>query len=500
MNSLKVDWIARAGQLTRTIRNFVGGQWVEVGGQTKTKFGPRDGLPLYEIGTSEQADIDFAVAEARASFEQGQWPQSSPAARKAVLKRLADLVRAYAEELALLESLDCGKPISDALAVDIPTAANIIDFYAEAADKLESRVFNSDLTGLSYQLRRPYGVVAAIVGWNFPLVLAAGKLGAALATGNSLVLKPSELTSLSTARVAELAIEAGVPPGAFNVVHGPGSVGSALAHHIDVDVVTFTGSTSTGKRILVASGRSNLKRVILECGGKSPNIVFPDSPDLEGVAANIASRAFWNRGQVCTASSRVLVHESIKNELLDMLIEITAKMAVGDPLDPATRSGAVTSREHQRKIENYVAIGKSEGARSAFEQVVPPELPNGGFYLGATVFDDVEPDHAIAREEIFGPVLCCLSFADEAEAVRIANATTYGLSAVVWTKDLGRAHRVSQGLASGWTVVNATSTPKDRLSAGALPVSGHRQSGLGVEGGFEGLEEYRSRTAIQMFV
>ena len=298
MTNLNIDWVARAEALTPRVQNFVNGRWTgEPGGKVLDKYGPRDGRLLCRFGAGRVQEADEAVAIARKAFEDGRWSRITTDRRKAVLYKLASLIKKHAEELALLESLDVGKPITGALGFDVPAAVATLRYSAEAADKLYGKVYGADQSSLSYELRRPMGIVAGIIGWNFPLLLAATKIGPALATGNCLILKPSELTSLSAARVAELAMEAGVPEGVFNVIHGAGTIGAALALHQDVDVVTFTGSSQTGKQLLVASGQSNMKRLILECGGKAPNIIFDDSPDLESIADAIVHRMFWNQGQ-----------------------------------------------------------------------------------------------------------------------------------------------------------------------------------------------------------
>lgn len=495
-----IDWIGRAAALTPAVRNFVSGQWsVPGGGQQIEKFGPRDGKFLCQFGAGDAKDVDAAVESARCAFVDGRWSKLASSRRREILLELARLVELHRDELALLESLDVGKPIADAYNIDIPFTAGLIRFNAEMADKLTGAVYACDGRNLSYQLYRPLGVVAGIVGWNFPLALAASKIGPALAAGNSLVLKPSEDTSLSTARIAELAIEAGVPDGVFNVINGGGHIGSALAHHPDVDLLTFTGSTATGKKLLVASGQSNMKRLVLECGGKAANIVFEDCPDLDAVAEAVVARAFWNQGQVCTASSRLLVHENVKEALLSRIIEKASSLLVGDPLRPETNFGALSSRKHRDKVIGYIDGAAQQGARLAHQ--AEDEFPfEEGFYVSPVIFDMVSPEQTIAREEIFGPVLSVISFRDEEAALRIANGTIYGLSAIVWTRDLGRAHRMIQGLDVGWTVVNATESPSGGPGAGVLEMGGHKQSGFGTEGGIEGLKHYMSNTAVQLFV
>jgi len=500
VEGVRRDWVEQARLLNPFIRNFVGGAWRAQSDATPLeKYGSRDGRLLYRLNSGTLIDAHDAVASARRAFEDGRWSQAPAQRRKDALHRLANLIDTHAEELALLECLDVGKPITDALEVDVPMAAAIVRFNAEALDKLHGRVYGADSTSLSYQLYRPLGVVGGIVGWNFPLVLAATKIAPALAAGNSLVLKPSELTSLSASRLAELAMEAGVPAGVLNVIHGDGALGAVLARHQDVDALTFTGSTQTGKKLMVAAGESNLKPLILECGGKAANIVFDDSPNLEAVADAVIARAFWNQGQVCTASSRLLLHERIKNEFLALLITKMAALVPGDPLKSETRFGALASEGHLKKVLGYLETARQEGAEIAYQSTAPAPFASG-FYLGPTVLDAVSSSHRLAQEEIFGPVLSVLTFRDESEAIRIANDTLYGLSAILWTKDLGRAHRLTQAIKAGWIVVNATGHPAGGPVEGVIAIGGHKQSGLGVEGGLEGLDAYMSKTAVQLFV
>jgi acyl-CoA reductase-like NAD-dependent aldehyde dehydrogenase len=462
------------------------------------KYGPRDGEVLYEFGAGRLEDVEDAVSSALMALDDGRWSQQPVGRRKAVLQRFAILIEENREELALLESLDVGKPINDALTLDVAGAASAIRYNAEAADKLEARVYAVDRSSLSYQLRRPIGVVGAIVGWNFPLVLAAMKIGPALAMGNSLILKPSELTSLSAGRLAELALEAGIPPGVFNVVNGGPALGEAIARHQKVDLVTFTGSSRTGKRLLVAAGESNMKRLILECGGKAPNVVFDDCPDIEAVAEAVVARAFWNQGEVCSASSRLLVQESVKDSLLKALLRKTSALKPGDPLLRETTFGALVSRSHKEKVSGFIEAGKREGAKPLQPLPFVPPFERG-FYLGPTIFDNVSSRQTIAQEEIFGPVLSLISFTDEAEAIRVANNTIYGLTAIVWTTNMGRAHRTSQGIRAGSVVINASAAPAGGAGAGVLSVGGHKQSGIGTEGGLDGLIGYTSSTAVEIF-
>ena len=495
-----VDWVARAAVLRIELRNFVGGRSVAGGGTgVVQKSSPRDGHELYRFAAGSPEDVESAVAMARHAFVDGRWSRLPAHRRSEALSRLATLLAAHAEEFALLESLDTGKPIRDAIAFDVPRASATLRFSAAAGDKLAGQVYGVDASSLSYQTRRPLGVVGGIIGWNFPLVLAAEKIGPALATGNSLVLKPSELTSLSAARLAALALEAGVPEGVLNVIHGGPQVGAALAGHHDVDMITFTGSSRTGKLLLIAAGESNMKRLLLECGGKAPNIVFRDAPDLAAVADGIVARAFWNQGQVCTASSRLLVQEDIREELLRLVIERASVLHPGDPLEEQTTFGALVSTGHREKVLGYIASGEHEGARVIYRASTSDPLA-GGFYVSPVIFDQVSVSQRIAQEEIFGPVLSVLTFRDEAQAVRIANNTIYGLSAILWTRDLGRAHRLSQSIDAGWIVVNAAASPTGGPGPGVLSIGGHKQSGIGVEGGVDGLKAYTRESAIQFFV
>ena len=497
---IPTDWVKRASSLRLRVQNIVDGRSVaQSGDETSKKLSPRDGEPLYEFHASAKENVASAVDSARRSFEDGRWWRQSPQARHDVLLRLANLLETHAEELALFECLDVGKPISDALSIDLPFAVSVLRYNAESVDKLHAKVYAADPTCLAYQLRRPAGVVAEIVGWNFPLALAVQKVAPALATGNSAVLKPSELASLSACRLAQLALEAGVPDGVLNVVHGGAETGEFLGRHLDVDMLTFTGSSRTGKRLLVAAGESNMKRLLLECGGKAPNIVFEDCPSIDAVADAIIARAFWNQGEVCSASSRVLVQNSMREELQRQLVYRASALKPGDPLKVDTTYGALVSAGHRTKVLEYIEEGKREGAEILYASNNPPPLTSG-FYVSPTIFSCVQPSHRIAREEIFGPVLSILSFEHEDEAIALANSTIYGLSAIIWTRDMGRSHRLSQGIRAGSVTVNASSAPKGGPPDCAMASGGHKQSGIGVEGGLEGLEAYTVQTAVQYFV
>lgn len=499
MTEDNIAWSDRYQRLQATVRNFVDGRWrSEAGGEAIEKRSPRDGRLLTTFGSGRESDVEDAISAAKRAFDDGRWSAMPVDRRKEILAQLAALVEKHHDEFALLESVDVGKPISDALNFDIPAAAATIRQCAEGADKWYGNVYGADRTSLSYELRRPFGVVAAIVGWNFPLLLAALKAGSALATGNSLVLKPSELTSLSSARLAELALQAGVPPGVFNVIHGGGKLGAGLARHKDVDFITFTGSTRTGRSLMVATGETSLKPLLLECGGKAPNIVFEDCPDLDAVAKHVVARAFWNQGQVCTASSRLLIQKSIKATFLPILIEKIAALRIGDPLDSETDFGAVVSGAHRQKVVDFISLGRAEGANLVFQSNAAFPFEEG-YYVAPTVFDGVTSKQRLAQDEIFGPVLSVLTFKDEDEAISIANGTIYGLSAILWTTDIGRAHRLTQAIKAGWIIVNATANPANGADS-VIPTGGHKQSGFGVEGGIDGLRGYTNQTTVQINV
>jgi acyl-CoA reductase-like NAD-dependent aldehyde dehydrogenase len=497
-SALDDKWIIRSQELPYVVKDFVGGGSRPGGGVVLTKESPRDGRLLYEFESTSRSNLSDVVSRARRAFDDGRWSGKTVQTRKDTLYRLAELIEEHREELALLESMDVGKPIHDAINIDIPSAVAVLRATAEIVDKVLGKVYFAGRSNLSYELRRPCGVVAGIVGWNYPLLLAARKVAPALVTGNSLILKPSEQTSLSASRLAQLALEAGVPEDVFNVVHGASVVGKTLADHNDVNLVTFTGSTATGKQLLIASGQSNMKRLILECGGKSPTIVFNDSPALEIVARHVVSHAFRNQGQLCTAGSRLLVQRDIKEELLACVVACAEKLVCGDPLRVGTRFGAVVSREHKDKVLGYINDAKLDGGELV-SQVRGSDPLDGGFYISPIILDRISSTHRVAQEEIFGPVLTVMTFEDESGATRLANDTRYGLSAVVWTRDMGRAHRVSLALDSGWVVVNACANPGGGPSEGVMSIGGHKESGFGVEGGAEGLKAYTSHSAIQLF-
>jgi 4-(gamma-glutamylamino)butanal dehydrogenase len=453
---------------------FIDGKFVKAAtGKTFVTENPATGQPLARIAEGDAADVDRAVRAARRAFEAGAWSRQKPADRKKVLLKFADVIEAHAGELALLDCLEAGKPILDCATIDIPDTIHCLRWHAEAVDKLYDRVSPTGPENLALILREPVGVVGCVVPWNFPAQMVAWKIGPALAAGNSVVLKPAEQTSLSAIRMAELAAAAGLPDGVFNVVPGFGpTAGQALGRHPEVDMVAFTGSTEVGRYFLQYSAESNLKRIILECGGKSPQIVLADPPDLQMIAQNAVSSAFWNMGENCSCGSRLIVHQSVREELLSRILKLAKTWKVGDPLDPATRVGSMIEKPHLEKVLGYIEAGRTGGANLVLGGRRILEK-SGGYFVEVTVFDEVTNRMKIAREEIFGPVLSVIPFKTEEQAVAMANDTNYGLAASLYTKDLNTAHRVARAIRAGTVSVNC-------YSEGDIttPFGGYKESGF----------------------
>jgi len=473
---LEKDCIREAAAHVRfKTQPFIGGRYVDaISGKTFASENPATGEVLTDIMQCDQQDVDMAVQAARKAFDSGAWPKMHAYERKEVLVRLAELIEKNADELAILDALDAGKPISDCVNIDIPEAVHCFRWHAEAADKLYGQVSPTGPGTVGMIIREPIGAVGAVVPWNFPLLMAAWKLGPALATGNTVVAKPSKQTTLSILRLAELAQEAGVPDGVLNAVSGPGeTVGQALGRHMGIDAITFTGSTEVGRKLLQYSSESNLKRIVLELGGKSPQVVMGDVTDLDYVAEHVVNAAFWNMGENCSAGSRLVVHNSIKDALLEKVIARTREWPVGDPLEPTTKIGSMIDKRQMEKVLGYIETGEAEGAKVVLggKRILHE---TGGYFIEPTIFENVQNNMKIAQEEIFGPVLVTTTFETEAEAIAIANDTPYGLAASLHTDDVSVAHRLARAIRAGTVSVNC-------YSEGDIttPFGGYKQSGFG---------------------
>jgi acyl-CoA reductase-like NAD-dependent aldehyde dehydrogenase len=480
------DWHGDAARLKFRRQAFIDGKTVDaLSGLTFPALNPADGATLVNVAACDRADVDVAVKSSRAAFDRGVWSGISPGARKKVLLRLAELMMTHADELALLESLNMGKPITDSRNIDVPVSANCIAWNAEAIDKLYGEIAPTEMNALALITREPLGVIAAVVPWNFPLLMACWKLGPALAAGNSVILKPAEQSPLSALRLAELAMEAGLPEGVLNVLPGLGeTAGQALGVHMDVDALAFTGSTEVGKLFMGYSGKSNMKRVSLECGGKTPHIILRDCPNLDAAAQAVASGIFFNQGEVCNAGSRLLVEEPIREALLEKVIAISAGYMPGDPLDPATTMGAIVSKPQMERVLEYIDSGKKEGA-ALVRGGNRVRVESGGYFVEPTVFDGVRNDMKIAREEIFGPVLSVVSCASAEEAVRVANDTIYGLAAAIWTSNIDTALSAARRLRAGSVWVNCFDEGNI-----TVPFGGFKQSGFGRDKSIHAIEKY----------
>lgn len=480
-----VDWQSYADQLNIEGRAFINGRYTDaLSGQTRASINPANGSVLIDVALCGTEDADLAVSGARTVFESGEWSRMAPMDRKMVLVRWAELIEKHADELALLECLDVGKPISDTTNVDVPATVRTIRWSGEAIDKVYDEIPPTPANTLALIQRLPLGVVAAIVPWNFPLSTTAWKLAPSLATGNSVILKPASSTPLSALFIAGLASEAGLPDGVLQVLPGPGgSLGKHLALHMDIDGLTFTGSTPVGKMLMQYSGQSNLKRTFLELGGKSPNIVFADA-NLEKAAAMAAAAVFYNGGQTCTAGTRLIVEEKIQYRFLDMVIENAKHWMPGNPLDPATAMGPMIDAGQCNTVAEYVDIGRHEGAELLFGGNRVFE-ESGGFYHEPSIFSSVNNAMRIAQEEIFGPVMSVLSFTTAEEAVQIANDSIYGLAGAVWSNNINTAHTVAEAVRVGTMGIN-------NYFGGdiTVPFGGFKQSGNGRDKSIHAFHDY----------
>lgn len=471
---------------------IIGGKAVQAAsGETFDCVSPIDGTVLGRIPACDTEDVDRAVKSARAAFEGGAWSMAAPARRKSAMKKFVQLLQDHAGELAMLETLDVGKPISNSRAVDIPASINCIQWYAEAIDKIYDELAPTGPGAVGMITREPLGVVGLVVPWNYPLLMASWKLGPALAAGNSVILKPAEQSPLTAMRIGELAQEAGIPAGVFQVVTGFGeTAGQALGRHMDVDMVAFTGSAEVGKYFLKYAGESNMKHVSLECGGKKPNVVFGDAIDLDEIASQTAMGVFYNAGQTCTAATRLIVQDSVHDALMDKIRAIGEKWQPGNPLDEETAMGPMVDETQLDRVLGYIDIGREEGAELAYGGARVMQNM-GGPYIQPTVFDRVDNKMRIAQEEIFGPVLSTITFKDEDEAIRIANDSMYGLAAAVWTRDINKAHRLARAIKCGLVAIND-------VDGGDIttPFGGYKQSGIGRDKSLHAYDKYTQLKTI----
>lgn len=481
------DWRARARGLHLPTKPFIGGKFLEgTGGRGLDCVSPIDGKRFASVPECGPAEVDRAVAAARAAFESGVWAGMAPRARKKVLLKLAALVEQHREELALLDTMCMGMPISISNGYCVQWAINALEWYGEAIDKLYDEVAPTDKSVLALITKEPIGVVGAVLPWNWPMGLLGWKVPPALAAGNSVVLKPDEQTSLSALRFAELAQEAGIPEGVFNVVTGGPATGEALGRHMDIDVIGFTGSTEVGKLFLKYSSESNMKPVWTECGGKGPNVVFADAPDLDAAAQAAALAIFLNTGQVCAAGSRLIVEESVKDRVLATVTAVGQQLAPNDPLSAETMLGPIAKASQLQRVMSYIEAGSKGGAKlvSGGRRA---RTESGGFYVEPTVFDAVDNRMQIAQEEIFGPVLSTITFRTPEEAVKIANATRYGLLGAIWTRDVSRAHTLARAMRMGSVAVNAYADDAHDIT---VPFGGYKQSGFGRDKSLHALDKY----------
>jgi len=473
-------------------RLFINGEFVDArSGETFATINPATEEKITDVASAGVEDVDAAVRAARAQMEPGsEWQKMKPRDRGKILFRIAEMLTARAEEIGKIETIDNGKPIFESQFVDTPAAAECLYYFAGWSGKVTGDTIPVADNAFTYTLREPIGVVGAITPWNFPLMLAVWKIAPALACGNTVVIKPASNTSLSLLKFAEYAKECGLPAGVLNVIPGRGSVvGNAIIDHPGVDAIAFTGSTEVGKGLMARAAKT-LKKISLELGGKSPNVVFADA-DLESAARGALNAIFYGKGEVCAAGSRLLVEESVHDELMAKLVERANKMVAADPLHPKTRLGAIVSKDQMDNVLSYIDAGKGEGAKlvAGGERV---DIGTGkGYFVKPTIFDDVQPDMRIAREEIFGPVLATIRFSDAEDAVAKANSTVYGLAAAVWTRDISKAHRIAKSMKAGTVWVNTYN-----LYDPALPFGGFKESGFGRDQGRDALEKYTQTKSV----
>lgn len=486
------EYEALAAELTYPTQAFINGRFVPAAsGKTFATVNPATGRELARVASCGQEDVDRAVAAARRTFESGVWSKMPPTERKKIVLKLASLMDEHLVELSVLESLDSGKPIRENLCTDLPETIECLAWHAEYADKQYGSLSPSGALKRGLIVREPAGVVACVLPWNFPLQMVGWKLGPALSEGNSVIIKPASVTSLSTLRLAELAAEAGVPEGVLQVIPGPGElVGEALGRHMDVDVLSFTGSTEVGRRFLQYSAQSNLKRVVLELGGKSPFVILGDVTDLDHAARHACSAAFWNMGENCTANSRIIVPEGKKDAFLEAFLAALEAWKMGNPLDPANALGSMVSEQQFKTVMDYIEKGKAEGGHVVTGGKAA--AMGSGLFIEPTIFDDVRRDASIVREEIFGPVTAILTAASDEEALALANDTGYGLHGSIFTESVTKAHTFASALKAGTVSVNCFSEGDN-----TTPFGGYKMSGFGgKDKGRESHEQYTEQKTI----
>ena len=481
----KAEWEKLSSNLNFNNEAFINGKFVKA--QSEKTFdclNPSNGKLLTKVSSCDETDVDRAVKSCRKAFDNGHWSRMSPSERKKILLKLSDLILKNHDELALLDSMDMGKTVSDAFTYDIPGAADLLSWNAEAIDKIMDEVAPTEKNNLAMIRRVPLGVVGAVVPWNYPLDMAMWKCAPALATGNSIILKPAEQSPLSALRFAELAAEAGLPDGVLNVVPGYGeTAGKAIGMHNDIDCVSFTGSTEVGKYFFEYSAKSNMKLIWTECGGKSPNIIFEKSKKLDLAAQLSANGGFFNQGEVCSANSRVLVHENVLNEFIDLLKKEASNWVTGDPFDPNSNIGCLVSEDHAVKVKNFINNAKNE-TELLFEGKIESS-ENVGTFVAPTIFKDDTGKKEISTDEVFGPVLSIIPFSSDEEAIKIAHDSKYALAASIWTDDLSQAHDISDKLHVGTVSVNTV----DAFST-MTPFGGFKQSGTGNDLSIHAFDKY----------